>query len=40
MKLTQAPNRALQPTADRREKLHMTTSTLKFATDLAPVSGG
>jgi len=34
------PNQALQPTADRQENLHMTTLTLKFAAQLALVSGG
>jgi hypothetical protein len=33
-------NQALQPTADRQENLHMTTSTLKFAAERAFVSGG
>jgi hypothetical protein len=34
------PNQALQPTADRLENSHMITSTLKFGTQLALVSGG
>jgi hypothetical protein len=33
-------NQSLQPTADRRENLHMTDSTLKFAAKLASASGG
>ena len=33
-------NKALQPTAHRRENLHMTTSTLKFGAQLDSVSGG
>src|SRR6266481_896384 len=35
-----ASNQALQPTADRQVHLRMTTSTLKIAASLAPVSGG
>ncbi len=38
--MMEKPNHALQPTTDRLEKLHMTTPTLKFAAQLAPVSGG
>jgi len=34
------PNQSLQPTADRKENLHVTTSTLKFAAKLALSSGG
>jgi hypothetical protein len=37
---TRASNQALQPTADRRENLRMTTSTLKFVAKLALASGG
>ena len=35
-----ASNQALHPTADRQVHLRMTTSTLKIAASLAPVSGG
>jgi hypothetical protein len=34
------PNEALQPTADRPEKLRMTPATLKFEAKLALASGG
>ena|SRR5437588_11449836 len=33
-------NQSLQPTADRQENLHTTTSTLKFRAQLGSVSGG
>ena len=35
-----APNQALERSADRRENLQMATSTLKSAAKLAPASGG
>ncbi len=37
---TLPPNQSLQPTADRRENLHMTPSTLKFVAAPGSVSGG
>jgi len=35
-----SPNQTLQPTADRQENFHMSSSTLKFGAQLALVSGG